>query len=106
MCYALRQTAAYLVLPLSVVKSLTVFLVSWFSWFSQYNYTEVANAAIFYGICYWLDIPHDKAVQMASQVLTTNLKLEGMKDEERDKMFDQILSKLQPLKKPGRKGSQ
>jgi len=72
----------------------------------EYNYTEVVNASIFYGICYWLSIPHDKAVQMAPQVLTTNLKIEGMKDEERDKMFAQILSKLQPLKKPEKKGYQ
>jgi hypothetical protein len=65
----------------------------------EYNYTEVVNAAIFYGICYWLNITHEKAVQLAPTVLATNLKIEGMKDEERDKMFAQILSKLQPLKK-------
>ena len=64
----------------------------------EYNYTEVVNSAIFYGICYWLGIPHDKAVKIAPQVLTSNLKMEGMKDEERDKMFEQILSKLQLLK--------
>ena len=61
----------------------------------EYNYTEVVNSAIFYGICYWLGIPHDKAIKIAPQVLTSNLKMEGMRDEERDKMFDQILSKLQ-----------
>lgn len=72
----------------------------------EYNYTEVANNAIFYGICYWLNIPHDKAVQMAPQVLSTNLKIEGLKDEERDRMFSQVLSKLQPIKKPEKKGSQ
>ena len=65
----------------------------------EYNYTEVVNHAIFYGICYWLRIPHEQAVQLAPEVLTTNLKLEGMKDEERDKMVKEILSKLQPLKK-------
>jgi len=43
---------------------------------------------------------------MAPQVLTTNLKIEGMKDEERDKMFAQVLSKLQPLKKPEKEGSE
>jgi hypothetical protein len=55
-----------------------------------------------------LNIPHEKAVQIAPQVLNTNLKIEGMKDEERDKMFEQILSKLQPLKikKPEKKSSQ
>jgi hypothetical protein len=70
----------------------------------EYNYTEVVNAAIWYGICYWLNIPHDKAVQMSPQVLTTNLRIEGMKDEERDKMVSGILSKLQSLRKE--KGSQ
>lgn len=65
----------------------------------EFNYTEVVNNAIFYGICYWLGIKHEKAVELAPQVLTTNLKVEGMKDEERDKMFESILSKLQPLKK-------
>ena len=65
---------------------------------TDYNYTEVVNNAIYYGICYWLNVPRERAVKTASQVLTTNLKIEGMKDEERDKMFDQILSKLeQPL---------
>jgi len=65
----------------------------------EYNYTEVVNAAIFYGICYWLDLPRETALQMSSQVLTRQLKVEGMKDEQRDKMFREILSKLQPLKK-------
>lgn len=72
----------------------------------EYNYTEVVNAAIFYGICYWLNIPHEKAVQMAPQVLTKNLKIEGLKDEERDRMISQVLSKLQPMKKGEGKGSQ
>ena len=70
----------------------------------EYNYTEVVNNAIFYGICYWLKIPQEKAVQIASKALTTNLKMEGMKDEERDRMFDNILSKLQPLKKSDAEG--
>jgi len=65
----------------------------------EYNYTEVVNYAIYYGICYWLGIPHEQAVQLAPQVVTTNLKLEGMKDEERDKMVKEILSKLTPIKK-------
>lgn len=65
----------------------------------EYNYTEVVNYAIFYGICYWLRIEHENAVQLAPQIVTTNLKIEGMKDEERDKMVKEILSKLQPIKK-------
>jgi hypothetical protein len=65
----------------------------------EYNYTEVVNAAIWYGMCYWLGIEHEKAVQMAPQVLATNLKIEGLKDEERDRMVSEVLSKLQPLKK-------
>jgi len=65
----------------------------------EYNYTEVVNYAIFYGICFWLGITHEKAIQLAPQIVTANLKIEGMKDEERDKMVKEILSKLQPLKK-------
>ena len=65
----------------------------------EYNYTEVVNNAIYYGICYWLNMPHDKAVQLAPKVLATDLKMEGMKDEQRDQMFNQILSKLVPIKK-------
>lgn len=65
----------------------------------EYNYTEVVNYAIHYGICFWLGMKHEQAVQLASQSLSTNLKLEGMEDEERDKMVKEILSKLQPLKK-------
>ena len=61
----------------------------------EYNYTEVVNNAVYYGICYWLNIPRDKAMQIAPKVLTSNLKIEGMKDEERDKMFAAIFSKLQ-----------
>jgi uncharacterized protein YbcV (DUF1398 family) len=61
----------------------------------EYNYTEVVNNAIYYGICYWLKIDHAVAIKNAPKVLTTNLKMEGMKDEERDKMIEQILSKLQ-----------
>ena len=63
----------------------------------EFNYTEVVNYAIFYGICYWLRIPHDKAVEMAPQFVSTNLKIEGLKDEERDKFMESVLSKLQPL---------
>jgi len=69
----------------------------------EYNYTEVVNAAIFYGICYWLDVPRETALLISSQVLTRQLKVEGMKDEQRDKMFRDILSKLQPLKKNSEK---
>jgi hypothetical protein len=36
---------------------------------------------------------------MAPTVLATNLKIEGLKDEERDRMVSEVLSKLQPLKK-------
>ena len=71
---------------------------------TEYNYTEVVNNAVFYGICYWLDIPKEKALKLAPQFLTTNLKIAGMKDEERDRMFDNILSKLQPLKKSDAEG--
>lgn len=61
----------------------------------EYNYTEVVNYAVFYGICYWLKIPHNKAVQIAPQFVSTNLKIEGLKDEERDKFVENVLSKLQ-----------
>jgi len=61
----------------------------------EYNYTEVVNYAIFYGICYWLNIPHNKAVEMTPQFVSTNLKIEGLKDEERDKFAEDVLSKLQ-----------
>lgn len=65
----------------------------------EYNYTEVVNYAIFYGICYWLSIPHVKAVEMAPQFMSTNLKIEGLEDEERDKFVKSVLSKLEPLSK-------
>lgn len=65
----------------------------------EFNYTEVVNYAIFYGICYWLNIPHEKAVEMAPQFVSTNLKIEGLKDEERDKFTKNILSKLEPSPK-------
>ena len=61
----------------------------------EYNYTEAVNGAIWYGICYWLNIPKPKAMEMASQVLTTNLKMEGIQDELREKVFNNVLSKLQ-----------
>jgi hypothetical protein len=60
----------------------------------NYNYTEVVNNAIFYGICYWLNIPHETAVKLAPQVLTTDLKTEGIQDELRDKVFSTVLSKI------------
>jgi len=53
----------------------------------EYNYTEIVNGAIFYGVCYWLKIPHDKAVKLASKVLTTELKMEGITDELSDKFY-------------------
>lgn len=61
----------------------------------EYNYTEVVNHAIFYGICYWLRIKHEDAVRVAPQFLTTDLKVEGIQDELRDKLYNEILSKLQ-----------
>ncbi len=64
----------------------------------EYNYTEAVNGAIYYGICYWLSIPKDKAVAMASQVLSTNLKMEGIQDELRDKFFKDILPAIQQSK--------
>jgi len=66
---------------------------------NEYNYTEIVNNAIFYGICYWLNIPKEEAVKLAAQVLTSNLKLEGIKDEERDKMLESVLSQIQPIPK-------
>jgi hypothetical protein len=64
----------------------------------DYNYTEVVNGAIFYGVCYWLGLSQDQAVKLAGQILTRELKLEGLKDEERTKFNEAILSKLKPLK--------
>lgn len=63
----------------------------------DYNYTEVVNGAIFYGICYWLGLPPEQAVKLAKQILTKELKLKGLKDEERTKFNESILSKLEPL---------
>ena len=62
----------------------------------EYNYTEAVNGAIWYGICYWLNIPKEKAVALASQVLTTDLKTEGIQDELRDKVFNTVLPKIPP----------
>jgi len=64
----------------------------------DYNYTEVVNHAIFYGICYWLGIKPEDAIKLAPQFLTTNFKIEGMKDEQKDKLTEEILSKLKPPK--------
>jgi len=64
----------------------------------DYNYTEVANGLAYYGVCYWLGIEKSKAVEMAPSVLTTNLKLAGIEDELRDKIYEN-LSKL-AMKKP------
>lgn len=60
----------------------------------EYNYTEAVNGAIYYGVCYWLNIPKDKAVAMAPSVLTTNLKVEGIQDDLRDKFYKNILPNL------------
>lgn len=60
----------------------------------EYNYTEAVNGAIYYGICYWLNIPKDKAVALASQVLSTNLKVEGIQDELKEKFYKNILPNL------------
>jgi hypothetical protein len=62
----------------------------------DYNYTEVVNHAIFYGICYWLGIKHEIAVKLAPQFLKTNFKIEGMKDEQIDKLKEGFLSRLHP----------
>jgi len=64
----------------------------------EYNYTEVVNHAIFYGICYWLGIDHENAVKLAPQFLTTNFKIEGVIDEQTDKLKKGLLSKLHTLK--------
>lgn len=56
----------------------------------DYNYTEIVNGAIFYGICYWLGLPHDQAVKLASRVLTTDLKLEGIEDQLKERWNKQI----------------
>ena len=64
----------------------------------EYNYTEVVNNAVFYGICYWLNIPKEQALKMVSQILTTDLKFEGIEDEERDRIMD-VLSKVKPMPK-------
>ena len=58
----------------------------------EYNYTEVVNHAIYYGFCYWLGVRPDKAVAAASQLLTTDLKLEGLKDEQREELIQMVLS--------------
>jgi len=52
----------------------------------EYNYTEVVNGLAYYGVCYWLNIPKERAVAMAPQVLTSNLKLGGITDELTDKL--------------------
>ncbi|MDH5266604.1 MAG: hypothetical protein OEW62_02870 [Candidatus Bathyarchaeota archaeon] len=52
----------------------------------EYNYTEVVNGLAYYGVCYWLNIQKDRAVTMAPQVLTSNLKFEGITDELLDKL--------------------
>ncbi len=52
----------------------------------EYNYTEVVNGLAYYGVCYWLNVRKDRAVAMAPQVLTSNLKFEGITDELLDKL--------------------
>lgn len=61
----------------------------------DYNYTEVVNGAVFYGICYWLGLSKEKATELAGYILTKELKLEGLKDEERTKLNEAISSKLE-----------
>ena len=65
----------------------------------DYTYTAVVNGLTYYGICYWLGIEKAKAVAMASQVITTDLRMEGIQDELRDKIINTVLSKVQPLSK-------
>jgi hypothetical protein len=60
----------------------------------DYNYTEVVNAAILYGICYWLGTPKDAAVKLQGELLTKQLKFEGLKDEERTRLLQAIEAKL------------
>ncbi|MGD8507081.1 MAG: hypothetical protein PVF15_10520 [Candidatus Bathyarchaeota archaeon] len=60
----------------------------------EYNYTEIVNGAIFYGICYWLNIPHKEAVKLASEILTTDLKMEGIQDELKER-WDKVMGKVQ-----------
>jgi len=60
----------------------------------DYNYTEVVNAAILYGICYWLGTPKENALKLQEQILSKELKLEGLKDEERTKLLEVMGSKL------------
>lgn len=63
----------------------------------NYNYTEVVNGLAYYGICYWLRIDHKKAVEMAPQIISTNLKLEGIQDELRDKWVNTVLPKSESV---------
>jgi hypothetical protein len=56
----------------------------------EYNYTEVINHAIFYGICYWLGIKPEIAVKLAPQFLTTNFKIEGVIDEQAGKLKEEF----------------
>lgn len=63
----------------------------------EYNYTEVVNGLAYYGLHYFLNTKKELAIAMAPKVLTTNLKLEGIKDELEDKFFKQI-SKLASTK--------
>ena len=60
----------------------------------EYNYTEVVNGLVYYGVCYWLNIQKDRAVAMAPQVLTSNLKFEGITDE----LFDKLRETMPKLK--------
>jgi hypothetical protein len=64
----------------------------------DYNYTEVVNAAILYGICYWLNVEPNQAVKLQADILTKELKIEGLMDEERTKFNEAIASRLKPLK--------
>lgn len=54
----------------------------------EYNYTEVVNNLAYYGLCYWLNVKKEVAVAMAPQILTSNLKFEGITDELTDKLHE------------------
>jgi hypothetical protein len=62
----------------------------------EYNYTEVVNHAIFYGICYWLGINHETAIKLAPQFLTTNFKIEGVIDEQANKLKEEFFKTPPP----------
>ena len=72
----------------------------------EYNYTEVVNGLAYYGVCYWLNIEKSKAVAMASQVLTTNLKMAGIEDELGDKFYESLSKLKLNIPKPSSTGGE